>query len=356
MEEEGMILKDLPVQTRNYTIIDNVTGKPVDQNEYSLTIAPSVIDKLKALKQVNEQKIKEASMRNSYSSDAMVSTFTPTDVSAFAPVYDNEYINYNSIANTNKPTQTVETVVEAPTRQAKNFSNDSILDRVVARSSVSAYQEPSTNNTSAPVENNLADSSYTGEPVYVGGSVYDPNAGVRKESASVSIGGPFNADMPVVEEKSTVFDHVLNQPEDENKWADAVLDEPYEVEMEETAPVQNEDNSKAGRLFAWLCYIPFMWILFMFTKKKFLKSHVIEGIQLTLFLIIGAGLAFPYVAIDQKWLTLNLDHTLVLVMGILGAVFLVTWAFTMLISMILALCGKRFHVSLLWGRKKIKNR
>jgi len=285
-----------------------------------------------------------------------LSTFTPSDVSAFAPVYDNEYINYNSIASTNnQPTQVVETVETPVENQPKIFSNESILDRVVARSSVSQYTPESTDNVSVQVDNNLENSSYTGEPVYVGGSVYDPNAGERKENASITMGGPFNPDMPVEEEKSTVFDHVLNQPEDENKWADAVLDEPYEAEEEEPAPVV-EDNSKAGRMFAWLCYIPFMWILFIFTKKKYLKANVIEGLQLTLFLIIGAGLAFPYVAIDQNWLTINLDHTIVLVAGILGAVLLITWAFTMLISMVLALFGRRFHIPLLWGRKKIKNK
>ena len=29
--QESMELRDLPVDTRNYTIIDNITGKPIDQ-------------------------------------------------------------------------------------------------------------------------------------------------------------------------------------------------------------------------------------------------------------------------------------------------------------------------------------
>ena len=47
--EEKMILRDLPVDTRNYTILDNVTGKPVDQNSYSLTIDPEVKNKINKL-------------------------------------------------------------------------------------------------------------------------------------------------------------------------------------------------------------------------------------------------------------------------------------------------------------------
>ena len=36
--EETMELRDLPVDTRNYTIIDNITGKPIEQSNYSLII------------------------------------------------------------------------------------------------------------------------------------------------------------------------------------------------------------------------------------------------------------------------------------------------------------------------------
>ena len=50
MEEQSMILRDLPVNTRNYTILDNVTGKPIDQGNYSLTIDKEVINKLNKLK------------------------------------------------------------------------------------------------------------------------------------------------------------------------------------------------------------------------------------------------------------------------------------------------------------------
>ena len=50
MEEESMILRDLPVNTRNYTILDNVTGKPIDQENYSLTIDKEVINKLNKFK------------------------------------------------------------------------------------------------------------------------------------------------------------------------------------------------------------------------------------------------------------------------------------------------------------------
>ena len=47
--EELMILRDLPVDTRNYTIVDNITGKPIDQSSYTLTIDPEVIAKYAGL-------------------------------------------------------------------------------------------------------------------------------------------------------------------------------------------------------------------------------------------------------------------------------------------------------------------
>jgi len=52
--DEMMILRDLPVDTRNYTIVDNITGKPIDQSNYTLTIDPEVIKKLNSLKKINE--------------------------------------------------------------------------------------------------------------------------------------------------------------------------------------------------------------------------------------------------------------------------------------------------------------
>ena len=57
--EDIMELRDLPVDTRNYTIIDNITGKPIEQSNYSLTIDPEVIGKLNELKKINEEILSE---------------------------------------------------------------------------------------------------------------------------------------------------------------------------------------------------------------------------------------------------------------------------------------------------------
>ena len=64
--EETMELRDLPVDTRNYTIVDNVTGKPIEQSKYSLTVDPEVIAKLNTLKKVNEEKIRKATLEGQY--------------------------------------------------------------------------------------------------------------------------------------------------------------------------------------------------------------------------------------------------------------------------------------------------
>jgi hypothetical protein len=86
--EETMELRDLPVDTRNYTIIDNITGKPIEQSNYSLTIDPTVIGKLNELKRVNEEKVKQASLKSQYGDTTLVDTFTPDDNSVFTPVYE----------------------------------------------------------------------------------------------------------------------------------------------------------------------------------------------------------------------------------------------------------------------------
>ena len=73
--EETMELRDLPVDTRNYTIIDNITGKPIEQSNYSLTIDPLVIGKLNELKRVNEEKIRQASLKSQYGDEISISNF-----------------------------------------------------------------------------------------------------------------------------------------------------------------------------------------------------------------------------------------------------------------------------------------
>ena len=142
--EEKMILRDLPVDTRNYTIVDNITGKPIDQSTYTMTIDPEVIGKLNKLKQINEEKIKQSALRAQYNDTSLVSTFTPTDNAVFTPVYNDEYINYHDY-NTSFEDK-VETVEETPVEEVVEtpvednsfkatevIKADSLLDRVVAR-------------------------------------------------------------------------------------------------------------------------------------------------------------------------------------------------------------------------------
>ena len=69
--QDTMELRDLPVDTRNYTIIDNITGKPIDQSTYSLTIDPEVIGKLNKLKLVNEEKIRQATLKGLFAKEML---------------------------------------------------------------------------------------------------------------------------------------------------------------------------------------------------------------------------------------------------------------------------------------------
>ena len=55
--------------------------------------AKEVIGKLNELKRVNEEKIKQASLKSQYGDNTIVDTFTPTDNAVFTPVYEGEYID-----------------------------------------------------------------------------------------------------------------------------------------------------------------------------------------------------------------------------------------------------------------------
>ena len=135
--EETMELRDLPVDTRNYTIVDNVTGKPIEQSKYSLTIDPEVIGKLNTLKKVNEEKIRQATLKGQYKDSTLVDTFTPEDNSVFTPVFEGDYIQAQDFNATPEPTevQAEETVEEEkPEAYAPEvLQQDTILERVVAR-------------------------------------------------------------------------------------------------------------------------------------------------------------------------------------------------------------------------------
>ena len=136
--EDKMILRDLPVDTRNYTILDNITGKPVEQSSYSLTIDPEVINKLNKLKKLTEEKIRQASLRSTYSDATLVETFTPEDNSVFSPLYEGEYIDVEDFNKTiEEPVEEVkiEEVKEEKSIHAPSevITSEGLLDRVVAR-------------------------------------------------------------------------------------------------------------------------------------------------------------------------------------------------------------------------------
>ena len=137
--DDRMILKDLPVDTRNYTIIDNISGKPIDQSNYTLTIDADVIKKLNQLKKMNEEKIKQATLKDQYGDSSLVSTFTPEDNAVFSPMYNDEYIDVRdyreeteSLEYENKNDNILEEA-DVPTGEPVVTQSNSLLARVVAR-------------------------------------------------------------------------------------------------------------------------------------------------------------------------------------------------------------------------------
>ena len=134
--EELMILRDLPVDTRNYTIVDNITGKPIDQSTYTLTIDTEVIGKLNKLKQVNEEKIRQAALRDQYGNDTLVSTFTPDDNAVFTPVYNDEYIDYHDFNKGKEEEKEVVDMLDAQTFKNLVELRNALTDKGIDVSSI----------------------------------------------------------------------------------------------------------------------------------------------------------------------------------------------------------------------------
>ena len=323
--EETMELRDLPVDTRNYTIIDNITGKPIEQSNYSLTIDPEVIGKLNELKRVNEEKIKQASLKSQYGDNTIVDTFTPTDNAVFTPVYEGEYID--AVDYNNTPTNVVEEIkIEETVAEEKPelftptevLQQDSILDRVVAR-------DPS----SVPVENTETEAPAESQ-----------------DGAPVVDNSTFNPDKTGLEQASEQIIKI-----DADKLGPAIKAPTHEKEKVVRKIPLDKMEIREAKGYAWMAYILFFIPLLFNRKNRFVRVHANEGLELNILEIVGALLVLPYFLLPEPTgIMVNVSFYC----AIAGFIILGMCALTIIPMILCAMFGLQFQIPWLWKKRIIK--
>lgn len=338
--EEKMILRDLPVDTRNYTILDNVTGKPVDQNSYSLTIDPEVINKLNKLKRVTEEKLRQASLKTKYSDSTLVETFTPEDNSVFSPLYEGEYIDAEDYNFFNEQEEVVEEVKEEvkeeePTFSATEiFTQEGTLERVTVRETP---VEPVAENTEegegkentenlSPTDIAMADIDDTPiDTTPVDNSTFNPeNANLHQASEQI------------VKIDADKLGPAIKPPKEEKPGREKISLDKMEV--------------REGRGVAWMAYILFFIPLLFKRQNRFVRLHANSGLRLNLIEIIGGVLFALQFFIKPEQENIQL---LITCASIVGLVLLAGCAIMIIPMILYTLCGGQFQVPWLWKKRMI---
>ncbi|MBQ7351326.1 MAG: hypothetical protein IJW59_00450 [Clostridia bacterium] len=347
--EEKMILRDLPVDTRNYTIVDNITGKPIDQSTYTMTIDPEVIGKLNKLKQLNEEKIKQSALKAQYSDTSLVSTFTPTDNAVFTPVYNDEYINYHDYNTTfdNTPKveeEVVEEVAEEVPEEHKStevIKSDSLLDRVVARDPSERPQEVE-EVVEEPKEELDYISNYNSDGEY--SNTQDQPADEIPADNSL-----FTPEMASLQQAS---EQIVNI--DTDKLGQDIKSSKAFKKKEEKISLDKMEVI-SGKKIAWTAYILFFIPLLFKGKNRFVRLHANEGLELNIMEILSGILIAQYFLLPKLMETMSSTvSSISLIACIVGAGLLAGCLLTILPMMILSLCGVQAQTFWLWKRRMIK--
>lgn len=350
--EELMTLRDLPVDTRNYTIVDNITGKPIDQSNYTLTIDPEVIGKLNKLKQVNEEKIKQAALREQYGDDTLVSTFTPTDNAVFTPVYNDEYIDYHDFnLNTEEedvPEEVIEETVEDTPEEvfasAEITQSDTLLERVVAR-------DPKIKE--AEEQARLEAEAKANEPVeeldYITSATFDNSATQPAESEKEDLQADNSLFTPEMATLQQASEQIVNI--DTKKLGQDIKTKEQRKGTEKIRLDKME--ILAGRGIAWLAYILFFIPLLFKPKNRFVRLHANEGLELNIMELIGALLVGQYFLLQSSTTIAGTLATISLVGVIIGAGLIGVCALTIIPMMVNAMIGRQVQNPWLWKRRII---
>lgn len=349
--EERMTLHDLPVNTRNYTIIDNITGKPIEQNNYTLSIDEEVIKKLNKLKTINEEKVKQAALKAQYGDTNLVQTYTPENNAVFTPVYQGEYIDYHDYqttpvapteetpaeeVNVELETMPTETVQDEGFKPTEVIQSDTLLDRVVARDPSTIPQEVVETPAEEEPKEELDYIHYDAEPTNeegtqnVDNSLFTPEmAGLQQASEQI---------VKINEERLEKLGPGIKPPKEPKKGTERIELDKMEV--------------ISGRGIAWMAYILFFIPLLFKGRNRFVRLHANEGLELNLIEILGGLMVAQYFLLPT-WIEnfAGIGATISLIAGIIGGALLITCVFTAVIMMIISLCGIQAQTPWLWHKR-----
>lgn len=355
--EEMMILRDLPVDTRNYTIVDNITGKPIDQSTYTMTIDKEVIGKLNKLKQVNEEKVKQAALRDQYGSSSITNPFTPQDNAVFTPVYSDSYISardfnveaqqpvVEEVAPVEEETLSFET--EAPQHNTTEvIQSDTLLQRVVARDprEKQAAEEAAAKALEEEQQKQELDyiSTYvpTGEDYMASNEPVDNAPAADNSLFTPDMVGLDQASQQIVKIDTANLGEDLQRTKEQKKGTEKIRLDKMEI--------------LSGKGVAWMAYILFFIPLLFRRNNRFVRLHANEGLELNLMEILSAILVGQYFVLPMFLSKIpELAHTISLVACIIGAGIVGACALTIIPMMIAAMCGAQVQNPWLWKRRMI---
>ncbi len=348
--QDSMILRDMPVETRNYIIIDNITGKPIDQSNYTLSIDSEVIGKLNKLKKINEEKVKQAALRDKYGNTSIASTFTPKDNAVFTPVYNDEYIDFhdfnknkeedvNMIDIPEKPEEVVETTTQPEQSHAEVIQSDTLLDRVVARdASVRIQAQEEAKVVEEPKE----------ELDYI--STYDPNQEQQSsmDSSNQSDNSVFTPEMAGLQQASEQIVKI-----DPDKLGGDI--KAHKEQKKGTEKIRLDRMEViSGKKVAWTAYILFFIPLLFKKNNRFVRIHANEGLELNIMELISGLLVGQYFLLPKLVESISSTWSMVSFIGcMVGAGLLGACVLTCIISLIASIFGNQHQTPWLWKRRMI---
>lgn len=336
--EERMIIRDLPVSTRNYSIVDNITGKPIEQSTYSLTIDPEIISKLNKLKRVSEEKVKQASLREQYSSQTLVSTFTPEDHSVFTPVYSDEYIDAEDFVISRGEIEEEKENKKQQTNQKDEFfsttevvKSNTLLDRVFARdpSTIPEVEESVEEQPEVELDYITAD-RLEGENMRPS-EVNEDNSLFTSEMVGLK-----QASEQIININTNKLGREIKAVKEQKRGTEKIKLDRMEV--------------RAGKNIAWLAYLLFFIPLLINRRNRFVRLHANEGLELNIMEALSALLIVPFFIFKDLAGT---AQTIVTCCALLGFVILCACLLTIIPMIIFSLAGSTFQIPWLWKKRII---
>ena len=351
--QESMILRDMPVETRNYIIIDNITGKPIDQSNYTLSIDSEVIGKLNKLKKINEEKVKQAALRDKYGNTSIAATFTPKDTAVFTPVYNDEYIDFQDFNDNKEEVNMIETpekeevIEETPVQDnqphAEVIQADTLLDRVVARDpSVRLQEQEQAKVAEEPKEELDYISNYNPS------NEQQPTATEETAPAAATDNSVFTPEMANLQTASEQIVKI-----DPDKLGGDI--KAHKEQKKGTERI-NLDRMEviSGKKVAWLAYILFFIPLLIKKNNRFVRIHANEGLELNILEVVGGLLIAQFFLLPKMVENISASWSMIsLIVCWIGAALVGVCLLTCVIALIASLFGNQNQTPWLWKRRMI---